>query len=64
LPLLGKAYRYLCQSIQTFTAPQELENLLISQGFVHTKQYSLSGGIATIIIGYKPEIGSVMVKNN
>lgn len=61
LPLLGKwltankdAYQYLCQSIHTFIAPQELENLLQAQGFVHTQRYSLMGGIATILIGHKP----------
>ncbi len=60
-PLLGKwladnpaAYQYLCQSIHTFIAPQELEHLLQAQGFVHTQRYSLMGGIATILIGHKP----------
>lgn len=61
LPLVGKwltanqqAYQYLCQSIDTFIAPQELENLFTAQGFVQTQRYSLAGGIATLIIGYKP----------
>lgn len=61
MPLLGKwltrnkqAYEYLCQSIQTFIAPQELENLLTANGFVNTQRYSLTGGIATMIIGQKP----------
>ncbi len=61
LPILGKlltdnkeAYQYLCQSIHHFIAPQELEDLLKSQGFVQTRCYSLTGGIATIFIGYKP----------
>jgi demethylmenaquinone methyltransferase/2-methoxy-6-polyprenyl-1,4-benzoquinol methylase len=61
LPLVGKwltanqqAYQYLCQSIHTFIAPQELENLFVAQGFVHTQRHSLAGGIATLIIGYKP----------
>jgi demethylmenaquinone methyltransferase/2-methoxy-6-polyprenyl-1,4-benzoquinol methylase len=61
LPILGKwltenkqAYQYLCQSIQAFLSPQELENLLKVNGFVHTQSYPLAGGIATIFLGYKP----------
>jgi demethylmenaquinone methyltransferase / 2-methoxy-6-polyprenyl-1,4-benzoquinol methylase len=62
MPLLGKwltknrqAYRYLCQSIHTFIAPQKLEILLKMKGFVDTQIYSLAGGIATILIGHKPK---------
>lgn len=62
MPMLGKcltnnqqAYQYLCQSIQTFIAPEELENLLNCNGFIHTKRYPLAGGIATILIGHKPQ---------
>jgi demethylmenaquinone methyltransferase / 2-methoxy-6-polyprenyl-1,4-benzoquinol methylase len=62
MPFLGKcltnnqqAYQYLCNSIQTFIAPHELENLLKMNGFLHTRCYSLAGGIATILIGYKPQ---------
>lgn len=61
MPFLGKwltdnqqAYQYLCQSIQTFTTPEDLESLLITSGFNQTKIYPLAGGIATIIVGYKP----------
>jgi len=60
LPFLGKwltdnaeAYQYLCQSIQTFTAPDELQKLLLTNGFQSTKIYPLAGGVATIILGYK-----------
>lgn len=60
LPIIGKwitknpeAYQYLCQSIHAF-APQEIEALLKQNGFINTKTYSLTGGIATIMIGYKP----------
>lgn len=60
MPFLGKwltdneqAYQYLCQSIQTFTAPEDLQNLLLANGFEKTKIYPLAGGIATIILGYK-----------
>lgn len=62
LPFLGKwltdnkqAYQYLCQSIQTFIAPDELKNLLAENGFVQTQTHALTGGIATIILGYKPQ---------
>lgn len=61
LPLLGKwltdnqqAYKYLCQSIQTFIAPEELKNLLTANGFISTQCHSLTGGIATLLIGHKP----------
>lgn len=60
MPFLGKcltdnkqAYQYLCRSIQTFIAPEELQRLLVVNGFVSTKCYPLTGGIATLIIGYK-----------
>ena len=60
IPFLGKwltnnaqAYSYLCQSIQSFTAPEELQKLLVTNGFHRTKTYPLAGGIATIILGYK-----------
>lgn len=60
LPLLGKfltnnkeAYSYLQGSIDSFIAPADLEQLFIKNGFIHTRRISLSGGIATIIIGEK-----------
>lgn len=61
LPLLGKwltknsqAYQYLPESIQSFIGPQEIESLLKQSGFIKIKSYSLTGGIATIIMGFKP----------
>jgi demethylmenaquinone methyltransferase/2-methoxy-6-polyprenyl-1,4-benzoquinol methylase len=61
LPLLGKfltanedAYHYLQQSIHTFIPPGELEDLIKIAGFTKTGRYSLAGGVATIITGYKP----------
>lgn len=61
LPLLGKlltsnedAYHYLRNSIHTFIPPGELEDLIKVAGFTKTGRYSLAGGIATIITGYKP----------
>ncbi len=60
LPLVGKwitaneqAYRYLCRSIHHFIPPATLENLFKAAGFQQTKQIKLSGGIATIVLGYK-----------
>ena len=60
LPLFGKwltenelAYQYLNQSIQSFAAPEELQNHLIRNGFSKTEIVRLSGGVATIILGYK-----------
>lgn len=61
LPLLGKwltdnrqAYQYLCQSIQSFITPEELESLFSTYGFSQIKRHSLAGGIATILTGSKP----------
>lgn len=61
LPFIGKwltnnqeAYQYLCRSIQTFIAPEELQQLLLTEGFSSIERYSLAGGIATLLIGYKP----------
>ena len=60
LPILGKwitnnksAYSYLQNSIQTFIAPSDLEQMMIDSHFVKTSIYPLAGGIATIIMGYK-----------
>jgi demethylmenaquinone methyltransferase / 2-methoxy-6-polyprenyl-1,4-benzoquinol methylase len=61
LPIIGKmtaankdAYRYLSKSIQAFIPPSQLENTLKESGFINTAQISLTGGIATIITGTKP----------
>lgn len=60
LPILGKlvtsnqeAYSYLCNSIHDFIAPEELQKQLEAAGFKKTARIPLSGGIATILIGYK-----------
>ncbi|MFI0435599.1 MAG: bifunctional demethylmenaquinone methyltransferase/2-methoxy-6-polyprenyl-1,4-benzoquinol methylase UbiE [Parachlamydiaceae bacterium] len=62
IPFLGKwltdnqqAYEYLFKSIQTFTPPEELQKLLIENGFHDTQRIPLIGGVATIIMGYKGE---------
>jgi demethylmenaquinone methyltransferase/2-methoxy-6-polyprenyl-1,4-benzoquinol methylase len=61
LPVIGRlftsnkqAYEYLCNSIQSFVKPHELETILKDSGFVKTSQKPLAGGIATIIYGKKP----------
>lgn len=61
IPLLGKwltsspqAYQYLCQSIQSFLAPEEVQEILRNCGFIKTQCVPLSGGIATLILGFKP----------
>lgn len=61
LPLLGKiitsnedAYRYLCNSINAFIQPSELERILQQTGFQDTRCIPLMGGIATIILAKKP----------
>jgi demethylmenaquinone methyltransferase/2-methoxy-6-polyprenyl-1,4-benzoquinol methylase len=57
LPLAGKmftsnenAYKYLCQSIQHFVAPQVLEAGLKEAGFKNIQRISLLGGVATLIV--------------
>lgn len=62
LPLVGKlltrnkeAYYYLCQSIDSFIAPGDIAKIMQEEGFVNTRCYPLTGGIATLIIGYKEE---------
>ena len=61
MPFFGKfltnnqnAYEYLCNSIQTFVAPEQLETLLKEAGFIHVESTPLTGGIATIIQAVKP----------
>lgn len=63
MPILGwcfsanqQAYQYLCNSIKTFILPAELEYMLIKSGFEKTSTISLSGGIATILLGKKPAL--------
>ncbi|MCH9626681.1 MAG: Demethylmenaquinone methyltransferase [Chlamydiales bacterium] len=57
LPLLGKiaakngeAYRYLSNSIEGFTSPHELENMLKKVGLKPVKRISLMGGLSTILV--------------
>lgn len=60
VPLLGKlitsngdAYQYLCNSIEAFIQPQELEKILIANGFKKITIKPLMGGIATIFLAEK-----------
>jgi demethylmenaquinone methyltransferase/2-methoxy-6-polyprenyl-1,4-benzoquinol methylase len=61
LPILGKwltsnqdAYQYLQSSIQSFIAPDKLEQIMRESSFIKTERIALMGGIATILIGTKP----------
>lgn len=63
LPFMGKlvtsdemAYRYLSKSISNFIKPEDLVKLMQGVGFKHCWKRSLSGGIATIVCGQKPEL--------
>lgn len=60
LPIIGKvltsnqeAYQYLCNSINTFIAPQALKGLMQEAGFGNVHIHPLCGGIATILVGQK-----------
>lgn len=60
LPVLGwcfsanqEAYQYLCNSINSFIKPKELEQVLLKSGFSQTSCIPLSGGIATILLAKK-----------
>lgn len=60
LPLIGKAitsnreaYQYLCNSIQGFIKPREIEKILLEIGYDSPCITPLTGGIATIISARK-----------
>lgn len=60
LPILGKwltkdqkAYSYLQSSIQSFISPMELKKIMEDHQFKNIKVIPLTGGIATLLIGYK-----------
>jgi demethylmenaquinone methyltransferase / 2-methoxy-6-polyprenyl-1,4-benzoquinol methylase len=60
VPLLGKfltsnqdAYRYLCNSIQSFIPAEELEKMMQQSGFQAISTKPLCGGVATLLIGKK-----------
>lgn len=60
LPVIGKfaasnedAYRYLCNSINSFTPPEQLAAMLKSTGFRKVERHPLMGGIATVLIAQK-----------
>jgi|688.fasta_scaffold19610_11 demethylmenaquinone methyltransferase/2-methoxy-6-polyprenyl-1,4-benzoquinol methylase len=53
LPLFGEAYTYLCNSIHAFIPPATLKNYMLEAGFRNIQQTSLTGGIATLLVGRK-----------
>lgn len=60
LPVIGKfsasneeAYRYLCNSINSFTPPTVLAKMLNDAGFSQVEQRPLMGGIATLFLAKK-----------
>jgi demethylmenaquinone methyltransferase/2-methoxy-6-polyprenyl-1,4-benzoquinol methylase len=63
LPLLGglisgspSAYRYLPKSVESFPDQKELALLMTSAGFVEVDFENLTGGIAALHFGTRPEI--------
>lgn len=61
LPTIGKlfskdhrAYTYLPESVEEFPCGKDFENILQKVGYVNTKSYKVSFGIATIYIAEKP----------
>lgn len=60
LPIIGKmvskdneAYKYLPESVNTFDANIDLENLLVHAGFSKIKNHSLTFGIVQVVIATK-----------
>ncbi len=60
LPVMGKfltsnreAYQYLCNSINTFIPPEQLEHLMRAANFMQIRRQPLLGGVATLLIGRK-----------
>lgn len=53
LPLMGEAYRYLCNSIHEFIPPETLEKMMQEAGFQRITKKRLMFGTATILIGHK-----------
>ncbi|HAD60970.1 MAG TPA: bifunctional demethylmenaquinone methyltransferase/2-methoxy-6-polyprenyl-1,4-benzoquinol methylase UbiE [Planctomycetaceae bacterium] len=63
LPMLGQmlvrnrhaAYEYLPQSVSEFPCGPRLTEIMEEAGLEQTSFHKLTGGIATVYIGYKPE---------
>lgn len=60
VPLLGRlitsnyeAYRYLCDSVNTFISPDELQHAIRMTGYANSWRKPLMGGIATLFCGQK-----------
>jgi demethylmenaquinone methyltransferase / 2-methoxy-6-polyprenyl-1,4-benzoquinol methylase len=63
LPIFGrlfskdkKAYSYLPESVMKFPDNEAFLKLLVESGFVNEKQVKLTGGIASIYTGIKPDV--------
>lgn len=61
LPFIGKltaknreAYKYLANSVETFSTPETLETILKSVGFHQIRRQPLMGGITTLLTALKP----------
>jgi demethylmenaquinone methyltransferase/2-methoxy-6-polyprenyl-1,4-benzoquinol methylase len=66
LPLLGKIlagkyeqYRWLPESLTLFPERKGLEDLFRKAGLTNVRSYALTGGIAAVHIGVKPEDGII-----
>lgn len=63
LPVIGQllvrnrqaAYEYLPQSVSEFPCGEALTEIMQEAGLENTSFHKLTGGIATVYIGYKPE---------
>ena len=61
LPRLGELisrkkgpYSYLPQSVETFLTPDDLQEIIEKEGFIGTKKRTLTGGVASLHLAYKP----------
>ena len=62
IPLMGRlisshpsAYRYLPETVAAFPSGEAFLNIMQQAGFKDCRRISLSGGIASIYIGTKPD---------
>ena len=59
LPVIGglfskfSAYKYLPDSVLEFPSREEFKGLMAAAGFVDTRHFDLTGGIATVYVGEK-----------
>ncbi len=69
LPLLGKLvanrydqYRWLPESLKNFPDSRKLADLFREAGLEQVQFYSLTGGVAALHIGYKPNVAGEVVR--